>query len=165
MKRIMILVIMLVSMIFADQSDALKKGMVDIKGWEAEEAEGISMDMGGMKMINAVREYTNGDKEFLVTVLIGTNTIISGQMPQMDVETSEGNYETKKINGMNVHLAFDKIEKVGAIIIDLGKNETDGGFLMFSYEKMKPEEALKLAEGFDWNMIKENSAKIMEKKK
>ncbi|MBN2788921.1 MAG: hypothetical protein JXR69_01875 [Candidatus Delongbacteria bacterium] len=165
MKKMIVLILMLMAtIVFADQSEALKKELVDIKGWEAGEAEGMSMDMGGMKMVNAVREYTNGDKEFLVTVIIGTNTLVTGQMPQMNVENEEGIYQTDKINGMDAYQAYDKEENAGAIIVDLGKSETDGGFLMFSFENMKPEEALKLSKDFDWKKIKESSEIIMNKK-
>lgn len=163
MKRILMIVMLIVSIVFAEKADPLKKELVDIKGWEADEAEGMSMDMGGMSMVSASREYTKDDQNFIVTVVIGTNAIVTGQMPQVNVETDEGKYQTKTINGMEAYEAFDKNDKTGAVIVDLGKSETDGGFLLFSYENMKPEDALKLSEDFNWKNIKKEAEKIIGK--
>lgn len=164
MKHFLIIIMLMVSIVFAEKSDPLKKELVDVKGWKSGEAEGMNMDMGGMSMVSASREYTKGDQTFIATVIIGTNAIVSGQMPQVNIETEEGKYETKKLNDLEAYQAYDKQDKSGAILIDLGKSDTDGGFLMFSYENLTPDKALEMSENFDWKSIKKESDKIIGKK-
>ncbi|MCK5759867.1 MAG: hypothetical protein KAH33_01150 [Candidatus Delongbacteria bacterium] len=163
MKRFIVAIMLLVSIVLAEKSDVLKKGLVDLKGWEAEEAEGMSMNMGGMKMTNAMREYTKGDQEFYVTIMVGTNTMTQGQMPQTDFETETGKMHVKEIKGFKVYQMFDKKEKTGAIVIYMEKNETEGGFMMFSFQNMTPEKAFELSEDFDWKKINNTIEGLLKK--
>ena len=153
MKRLIVVIMLFASIVFADSSDVLKKELIDLKGWKAEEAEGMSMNMGGMKMTNAMREYSKDDQEFYVTIMVGTNTMTQGQMPVSDIETESGRMHVKEIKGFKVYQMFDKEEKSGAIVIYMEKNETEGGFTMFSFQNMTPEKAFELSENFDWKKI------------
>ena len=43
------------------------------------------------------------------------------------------------------------------------KNETDGGFMMFSFQNMTPEKAFELSEDFDWKKINKTIEGLLKK--
>ncbi|MCK4981115.1 MAG: hypothetical protein KAS62_12015, partial [Candidatus Delongbacteria bacterium] len=58
---------------------------------------------------------------------------------------------------------FDKKEKTGAIVIYMEKNETEGGFMMFSFQNMTPTKAFELSEDFDWKKINKTIKGVLKK--
>jgi hypothetical protein len=47
--------------------------LVDLKGWQAEPAQGMDMDMGGTKIIQTVRQYTRNAQEADAMIMIGNS--------------------------------------------------------------------------------------------
>lgn len=146
----------------ADVSDNLKPLLVDLKAWSAEKPEGSSMNMGGMKMINAVRNYTNGNMSFDATILIGSSAMLPGQAQTMNVETSEVKISTSNIDGFKIMQTFDKVEKIGQISINLQTKPAQGSLFMVNYSGISSSQALELAKTFNWNKIKTVTSKLMD---
>ena len=138
----------------AEPSDELKTLLVDLKGWNTEQAEGSSVNMVGMKMINAIRNYSKEDKSLDVTILVGSSVMIQGQAQDMDVETSEAQVITSEIDGFNVIQAFNKNENNGYIIITLKKGLTEGSLLMINFAGITTDEALEIAKKYNWKEMK-----------
>ncbi|MBN1998625.1 hypothetical protein JW935_13785 [candidate division KSB1 bacterium] len=150
------------SLTFADPTENLKSLLVDLEGWEAEEADGSSVDMGGVKVINVARSYSNGDYSLDVTILLGSNVMILGQTQELNAETEDGKVTTSDIDGFNVIQAFDKTEKDGSIVVTLEKKTAEGAMFIVSYEGISEEEALEIAKKFDWEKIKAVTGKMIK---
>ena len=146
----------------SEPSDNLKVLLIDLKGWEAEKAEGLSINMGGMKMINATRNYSNGDMNLNAIILVGSSVMIQGQTQTINIETSDTKVTTSEIDGFNVIQAFNKSENNGYIVINLGKKTTEGSSFMINYTGISSKEALEIAKKYDWEKIKTITNKIMD---
>ncbi len=140
--------------LYADPSDNLKPLLIDLKGWKAEKAEGASVNMGGMKMINAIRNYSKGNRTLDVTIIVGSNAMIQGQTQAINVETSDFKVNTRKIGGFDITQVFDKNKNSGYLIINLAKRQTEGSLFIFNYTGISPKEALEIAKKYDWKKIK-----------
>lgn len=148
----------------AEVYTALTPHLVNLRGWEAEKAEGVDLNMPGMSMVNATRTYVQGDKELNAVIMIGNKMMIPGQTDfemdtsKFDMNTSEFSVSTKKINGFEVYCSYNKAEKEGSIMVFLEKGETEGTFFMLSFSNIDEKEALNLAKQFDWAKIKKAAA-------
>jgi hypothetical protein len=67
----------------------------------------------------------------------------------MNIQTSEGHMVTGTMHGMPVLKSFTAKDKSGSLIVGLGKE----AMFTFSYSGLSEEEALALAEKFDWKAI------------
>jgi hypothetical protein len=67
----------------------------------------------------------------------------------MNLQTSEGHMVTSTINGMSVLRSCNTPQKSGALIVALGKEAV----FTFGYSSISEDEALALAEKFDWKAM------------
>lgn len=163
-RNVFVLVIgllMITSALFADLSDNFKPLLIDIKGWDAETVDGASVNMGGMKMINATRSYSDGDKTLDLTLIAGSNMLVEGHTQMSDMETDEAKVETGKIDGFEVIQGYDKKETNGYIIVNLVKKTSEGALFLFAYENISPQMALELAKKFDWKKMKAKASGLI----
>jgi hypothetical protein len=144
----------------AESYESLYPCFIDIQGWKGEEPEGAKMEMPGMKMINAVRGYEKGDKEIKALIIIGNPAMAGYAAPQgmMNMETDDMRVNVKTIRGFQVSTVYDKKEKSGAVTVILLPSQ-DGGGAIFSlaYENMSDDEALDIAQSFDWSLMKDTA--------
>jgi hypothetical protein len=64
----------------------------------------------------------------------------------MNIETSEGHMLSTTINGFGVTKSYNTAQKSGAVMVALGS----AAMLTVSYNAMTEDEALPLAQKFDW---------------
>ena len=145
-----------------EPSDNLKVLLIDLKGWKAEKPEGSSINMGGMKMINATRNYSNVDMNLDATILVSSSAMIQGQTQTVNIETSDVKVTTSEIDGFNVIQAFNKNENNGYIVINLEKKTTKGSLFMINYTLISSKEVLKIAKKYNWKEIKTITSKMMD---
>lgn len=155
---ILFITVLSTTVAFGDQSSPLKNLLIDISGWISETPEGMDMNMGGVKMINATRQYVNNDKRFDAVIVVGTNAMMQGQSQVMNLETSEVKVSSSKIDGFHVTQSYDKSGKEGNVIVNLIKSESEGALFMLNYANLSPEEALTTAKKFSWKSIKKVAA-------
>jgi len=163
LKMIFILLLLLgfsSAPVFAQSHSTLTPLLGNLSGWQAEKAEGMSMDAGGMRMINATRSYAKGSRELNAVVMVGSQAMTMGQMQQMKMETNEVRVNIESINGFQVSSSYNKQEKSGGIMVMLGGNQTSGAIFMLNFEGMDDHQALKLAKKFDWKAMKKATAKL-----
>lgn len=134
--------------------------LVDLKGWEAEPAGGMTMDMGSSRMINAARDYRQGDKELNAMVMLGNQAMTQGSMQDLKAETAEGKMAIKTIDGFKVMSQYSKTEKSGAVIVYLRQDQQQGAIFTLAYKGLTEEEGLNAAKKFDWNEMKSAVAKF-----
>ena len=134
--------------------------LVDLKGWNAEPAGGMTMDMGSSKMINAAREYRQGQKELNAMVILGNQAMTQGSMQAMKTETAEGKMSISTIDGFKVQIFHDKKDRSGGVMVDLGQNQQQGAMFTLLYKGLSEEEGLEAAKKFNWKEMKNSVDKL-----
>jgi hypothetical protein len=125
--------------------------LIDLDGWQGKKPDGMSMEMTNVSMTTAKRDYQKGSAQAHATVTLGQAA--AGAMAPLaggiNIQTSDGHMVTATEQGMSVLKTFNAKDKSGALIVQLGKE----AMFTFSYNGLTEEEALPLAEKFDWKAI------------
>jgi hypothetical protein len=146
--------------VLAQSHSTLTPLLGNLPGWQAEKADGMSMETGGMRMINATRSYTKGSQELNAVVMVGSQAMTMGQMQQMKMETDDVRVKIETIDGYKVNSSYNKHEKSGGIMVVLGSSQASGAMFMLNFEGMDDAQALKLSKKFDWKAMKKATAKL-----
>jgi hypothetical protein len=136
----------------ADQAfQRLMPLLVDLDGWQGKKPDGMSMEMPGGGMTTATREYQKGPAKANAAVMTGqaASGALAPLASGMKINTSEGHMLTDTINGMQVLKTYTTAQKSGALLVALDKD----AMFSFSYSGMPEDEALALAQKFDWKAI------------
>ncbi len=149
------------SFAYSKPINSLAPLLINLKGWKAEPAEGMNMNMNGIKMVNAVREYRHGNANVTATIMIGSNMMTQGQMQQMNIENSSSSMRIEKVNGFKIYSQHDKKGNTGVILIYLDKNKSDQALFIVSYEGLSEKDGLKFAKRFNWKKIKQATGKLL----
>ena len=125
--------------------------LVDLDGWQGKKPDGMSMEMPNGSMTTATRAYEKGSSK--ASAAITTGLAASGALAPiqsgMNLTTSEGHMVTDTMQGMKVMKTYTTAQKSGALMVALDKD----ALFSFSYSGLSEEEALALAQKFDWKAI------------
>ena len=139
---------------------ALFPYLIDLPGWSGSEPTGMNMEMSGMTMVNATRNYNKGNKELTVVIMIGNQAF--GFNPAatggMKVETSQGKMDFKTIDGFQVQTIYDKEDNSGAVTVIL--QDAGGALFTLTFEGLKEDDALNIVQKFDWKKIQKAAKSI-----
>jgi hypothetical protein len=136
----------------ADQAfQRLMPLLVDLDGWQGKKPDGMSMEMPNGSMTTATREYQKGPARVNAAVMIGTAAAgaLAPMHAGMNITTSEGHMLSGNMHGMQVLKSYTTAQKSGALLVALDKD----AMFTFSYNGMTEDEAMALAEKFDWKAI------------
>src|SRR3569832_864485 len=136
----------------ADQAfQRLMPLLVDLDGWQGKKPDGKSMEMPGGSMTTATRDYQKGSVRANAAVMTGqaASGALAPIQSGMNVTTSEGHMVSDTMLGMKVMKTFTTVQKSGALLVELDKD----AMFSFSYTGLAEEEALALAQKFDWKAI------------
>jgi hypothetical protein len=124
---------------------------IDLDGWQGKKPDGMSMEMSNNSMTTATRDYQRGTAQLHATVIIGQAAAgaLASTQTGMNIETSEGHVIASTINGLPVTRTYNRQQKSGAIMVALGAS----ALFSVSYNGIAEDEALPLAEKFDWKAI------------
>jgi hypothetical protein len=125
--------------------------LVDLDGWQGKKPDGMAMQMANMNMITATREYQRGPAQLHASVVIGQTAegALAPLQSGMNIQTSDGHVITATMHGMQVLKTFNTPQKSGALIVGLAKD----AMFNLGYQGITEDEALALAEKFDWKAI------------
>jgi hypothetical protein len=125
--------------------------LIDLDGWQGKKADGMSMDLPTGSMTTATREYQKGSARANAAVVVGQTAVgaLAPLVTGMKINTSEGHMLTDDIQGMKVLKTYTTKQKSGALMVALDKD----AMFSFSYSGMPEDEALALAQKFDWKAI------------
>jgi hypothetical protein len=125
--------------------------LIDLAGWQGKKPDGMSMQMSDTSMTTATRDYERGPAQVHASVVIGqaAEGVLAPIQTGMKMQTSEGHMITDTMRGMPVIKSFSSKDKSGAVIVALSKN----AMFNLGYEGIGEEEALQLAEKFDWKAL------------
>jgi hypothetical protein len=125
--------------------------LVDLNGWQGKKPDGMSMEMPNASMTTATRDYQRGSAQLHAGVMMGQAA--AGAMAPfrtgMNVETTDGHMISSTMQGLPIVKTFNTPQKSGAIMVALGKE----ALFTLSYNGITEDEALALAEKFDWKAI------------
>jgi hypothetical protein len=136
----------------ADQAfQRLMPLLIDLDGWQGKKPDGMSMEMPGGGMTTATREYQKGSAKASAAVMTGQAAAgaLSSMQSGMNVTTSEGHVLTDTMQGMKVMKTYATSKKTGALMVAIDKD----AMFSFSYNGLAEDEALALAQKFDWKAI------------
>ena len=151
--------------VYAGQYESLSPLLIDLKGWQAEPAEGMDMDMGGTKIIQTVRQYTRGSMEADAMIMIGNTMMTQAHaqgMQSMQMETAEVKVKATTIDGYQVSIHHSKIDTEGAVVVVLPGTGQLGALFVFHYKGLNGEDGLSTAKIFDWKKIEKQAKKLMQ---
>jgi hypothetical protein len=134
--------------------------LVDLPGWNAEKAEGMHMEMGGTTMANANRSYQKDDAEVEAAVTVGGSVMGPAVMGDMKMETETERVSVSNVDGYRVHTSFSKDDNSGAIVVSLLQDEKGGAIFTLTYNGLSEENAMDLAQTFEWEKMKEEAGKL-----
>jgi hypothetical protein len=125
--------------------------LIDLDGWQGKKPDGMSMEMPNMSMTSATRDYQRGSAQVHAGVVIGqaAASTMAPFQAGMNIQTGDGHMITTTMHGLSVIKTFNTQQKSGAILVALGKE----ALFSFSYNGITEDEALALAEKFDWKAI------------
>ncbi|HYD30950.1 MAG TPA: hypothetical protein VEB64_08870 [Azospirillaceae bacterium] len=133
--------------------------LVDLPGWQAERADGSSMEISGQTMTTAQRDYEQGDKGVHAQIMTGApaeaQIAASSGLNTMKFETTEERITTEEMDGFPVTHSYTFADKAGTVLVMLGK----GSLFAFTFENLPEEEAMALARKFDWKAMKAATVK------
>jgi hypothetical protein len=140
------------SLAHADQgADRFYPLFIDLDGWEGKKPEGMAMAMLGHSMTTATRIYERSPAHLVVTVVIGPAAIaaLAALKTAINIDTAAGHVLSGPINGMPASRTYKSAQKSGAILVGLG----DDAILTFAYTGLSEDDAMALAQKFDWKAI------------
>jgi hypothetical protein len=125
--------------------------LIDLDGWQGKKPDGMSMDMPNGSMTTATREYQKGSAKANASVVVGQTAVgaLAPMVTGMNINTSEGHMLTDTMSGMKVLKTYTTAQKSGALLVALDKD----AMFSFSYSGLGEDEALALAQKFDWKAI------------
>ncbi len=125
--------------------------LIDLDGWQGKKADGMSMDMPNGSMTTATREYQKGSAKANVSIVVGQTAVgaLAPMVTGMNLKTSEGHMLTDTVQGMKVLKTYTTAQKSGALVVALDKD----AMFSFSYSGLPEDDALALAQKFDWKAI------------
>jgi len=124
---------------------------VDLDGWQGKKADGVSMEMPNASMTTANRDYTRGPAQVHASVMVGQPAAgaLAPIQSGINLQSSEGHMVTATMHGLQVMKSFNTPQKSGALLVALGKDAV----FSFSYSGITEDEAMALAEKFDWKAL------------
>jgi hypothetical protein len=146
--------------------EGLKALMIDLPGWEANTVDGTDVSAGGIRALMVSRSYQNGDRMFEPTILFGTQAEtawLPAYKEGYKAETADGIIEVRRINGFLAYDLFEKESGSGGILVLLLEAKPgagNGAVLAVSYDGMSREEAMKIAQRFNWTRMKEQVGRL-----
>ncbi len=121
---------------------------IDLDGWQGGKPDGMTMEMPNNSMTTAKRDYTRGSAQLHASVVTGPAAAgaLATTKSGMKIETSEGHMISTTVNGFPVAKSYNVPQKSGAVLVALGP----AAMFSVSYNGMTEDEALPLAQKFDW---------------
>lgn len=125
--------------------------LVDLPGFTAGKADGMTLDTGQGAMTTANRHYRKDDKSLEANVIVGqaAEGVLAQVGTGIKVETSEGHMLPGEADGFQLLKIFSAQEASGSLLVALGKQAA----LSVSYKGLSEADALALARKLDWKAL------------
>jgi hypothetical protein len=142
-------------MVVAGQFESLTPLLINLNGWDGDAPEGMDMDMGSVKMVQAMRQYARDNQSLKAMIIVGNAILPQGQQQPTNIDSSAVLIKTSEIDGYQVMQRHAKQDAEGVVIIAISASDQKPTTFVLDYTGLNPGEALEHAKTFDWNQIKE----------
>jgi len=139
---------------WAEPHDRLVPLLVDLDGWQAQPAHGMSLISAQMKMINANRLYRQVDKNLTVNLMVNSGPVLASDLQESSSDNETVRAQTRQVEGFWVKSSHTKKNDSGQLIVYLGYNQEANAVLVVNYAKMGEAEALQTVASLDWQKLK-----------
>lgn len=135
--------------------------LIDLEGWEGDEAEVSDVSFQNFRGISVRREYQRDEQTLDASIVIGYQAAGMWNPMYYDgfkMEAGDAILDVKKIDDFFVFHSYQKPDKSGMCIVLLQKTsqqERSGAVFAFSYEGMNDSEGRELTKKFDWKKMSE----------
>jgi hypothetical protein len=125
--------------------------LVDLPGWTGKKADGMAMQMPGMNMITATRDYSRGNAKLTASIISGSTAqgMLAAVQPGVKIETAEMHMSSATVDGFMVARIFNVPEKSGSVLVAFGQT----ALFSLAFTNVPEDEAYSLAQRFDWKAI------------
>lgn len=138
----------------AEQHDRLVPLLVDLVGWQAQPAKGMSLLSAQMKMISADRSYSQADKNLTVGILINSGPVLDSDLKEFNSDNEVMSTHSRQVDGFWVKSTHTKSNASGQLLIYIDYNQDANCLLIAEYAKMNEDEALQIIKNIDLNKLK-----------
>lgn len=162
-QRLYLILILLIGTtipILSQKHESLKPLLIDLEGFEADPAEGMSMDIGDMNMITAARSYYFEGIDIETVIIIGNKIMMEAKLEETKIQTDEGVYEITEENGFKISKYYDENMGDFGLTVFLKEDENKAAIFAFTSSGLTPDEAMLLAKKFDWKKLKSAVKKL-----
>jgi hypothetical protein len=141
--------------------------LINLKEWEAGEAEVTDVSFQDFRGINVRREYERDEQSVDASIMIGFQAVGLWNPMYYDgfkMEAGGAIMDVKKIDGFFVFHNYQKSEKAGMCVVlleETSQEKKTGAVFVFSYEGIEDSEGVGIAKKFDWAKMKEIAKKII----
>jgi hypothetical protein len=96
--------------------------LIDLPGWTGAKPDGMAMQMPGVSMITATREYKKGDSTLSAHIISGAAAqgMVAGIQSGMKLETAEMHMSTATVDGFMLARTFQVADRAGTVLVALG---------------------------------------------
>jgi hypothetical protein len=125
--------------------------LVDLPGYEAGKADGMTISAGEGVMTTANRSYAKDPASVEVAVVCGPMAAgaLASVQTGLRIETAEGHMFAGDIDGFRVMKTYNNGDKSGALVVGLAKDAV----MTVSYHDLAEDDAVALARKFDWKAL------------
>ncbi len=125
--------------------------LIELPGWQAEKADGFSMDSGAGAMTMASRHYTKGAASMEVAVIAGepAKAALAPISANLKIENAEGHMIVDSRDGFSFARSYNVADKSGGVIVKLA----DDAALNVNYKGISEDDAIDAAQKFDWKAL------------
>lgn len=138
----------------AEQHDRLVPLLVDLDGWQAPPAKGMSLLSARMKMITANRSYSQADKNLAVSILVNSGPVLDSDLQESSSDNDTISIQSRQIDGFWVKSSHTKKNASGQLLVYLDYNQEANSLLIVEYSKMNEDEVLQIIKNLDLNKLK-----------
>ena len=160
------LLLLFSSILLCEKAKDLIPLLIDLEGWEGEEAEFTDVSYQNFRGINVRREYQRDEQTLDASIMIGYQAAGMWNPMYYDgfkMEAGDAILDVKKIDDFLVFHNYQKPDKAGMCIVllmETSQQEGSGAVFVFSYEGIEDSEGRELAQKFDWAKMKEKVKEI-----
>ena len=135
--------------------------LIDLEGWEADEAEVVEVSYQDFKGLSVRREYERDEQSLDATIMIGFQAAGLWNPMYYDgfkMEAGDAIMDVKKTDGFFVFHNYQKSEKAGMCVVlleETSQEKKTGAVFVFSYNEIEDKEGVELAKKFDWKKMSE----------
>ena len=154
------------TIVLCEKTENLIPLLIDLEGWEGDEAEVTDVSFQNFKGVSVRREYQRDKQTLDASIVIGYQAAGMWNPMYYDgfkMEAGDAILDVKKTDDFLVFHNYQKPDKAGmciVLLLETSQQEGSGAVFVFSYDGIEDSEGKELAQKFDWEKMRKTVKKI-----